>query len=210
MPRTLPRSVRGATKSRIVALLRSGSATAIELARALRLTGNAVRAHLAELERDGLVVVQERRPGKRKPSVVYALAPAGQALVSRAYVPLLSHLLQILEGRMGAADTKRLMRAAGADWAVGAGRPTGTLRERVEAATDVMRGLGAAADVRGSGRSLRIEGRGCPLSAVVGDHPEACSAVEALLGAVIAAPVREQCDHTAGAPPRCRFAVGRG
>lgn len=209
MSRTLPPSVRGRTKSRIVALLRAERATALELARALRLTGNAVRAHLAQLEQDGIVQAAERRPGRRKPSVVYALAPVGQGLVSRAYVPLLAHLLKVLESRRVAGETQRLMRAAGADWAAGLPRPDGALNARTAAAVDVMRGLGAAAEVKGSGRSLRIEGKACPLSAIVVDHPEACVAVESLMETLIDAPVREQCDHSAGVPPRCRFAVGR-
>lgn len=46
------------TRGRIVTLLRHSSHTVEELAEALDLTDNAVRAHLATLERDG--VVQQR------------------------------------------------------------------------------------------------------------------------------------------------------
>ena len=42
------------TRGRVVQLLRRASRTVEELARALELTDNAVRAHLATLERDGL------------------------------------------------------------------------------------------------------------------------------------------------------------
>ena len=43
------------TRGRVVNLLRGKSGTVIELAEALGLTDNAVRAHLLSLERDGLV-----------------------------------------------------------------------------------------------------------------------------------------------------------
>ena len=43
------------TRGRIIALLRPSSRTVNELAEALELTDNAVRAHLTALERDGLV-----------------------------------------------------------------------------------------------------------------------------------------------------------
>src|SRR5215471_5815189 len=50
------------TRGKIVTLLRRESQTVEELARALDLTDNAVRAHLMVLERDGLV----RQRGSRR------------------------------------------------------------------------------------------------------------------------------------------------
>ena len=43
------------TRGRVTTLLRQGDRTVEELAQALGLTDNAVRAHLVTLERDGLV-----------------------------------------------------------------------------------------------------------------------------------------------------------
>ncbi|HEY2823920.1 MAG TPA: ArsR family transcriptional regulator [Gemmatimonadales bacterium] len=209
MARGVPRSVLGGTKSRVVALLRRGSATALELARALRLTGNAVRAHLADLERDGLVVQAGIRRGRRKPAFLYALAADGQALVSRAYPPLLGRLLDVLEGLLSAKETARALRAAGARLALGFSKPTGAPRERAEGTIGVLRSLGAEARLAGSGRTLRIEGEGCPLSAIVDDHPQACLAIESLLETLLDLPVHEACVRGPGAPPRCRFSVGR-
>ena len=48
-------------------LLRTRDRTVNELAEELRLTDNAVRAHLASLERDRLVVHAGMKPGFRKP-----------------------------------------------------------------------------------------------------------------------------------------------
>src|SRR3712207_8581849 len=57
------------TRGQIVALLRRGTRTVEELAAALGLTDNAVRAHLAALERDGLVrQAGPPGPGARPPS----------------------------------------------------------------------------------------------------------------------------------------------
>src|ERR671928_1702040 len=61
------------TRGRIVALLRRTARTVDELAAALDLTDNAVRAHLATLERDGLVEQQGVRRGAGKPAAAYAL-----------------------------------------------------------------------------------------------------------------------------------------
>jgi len=60
------------TRGRVVTLLRRGGMTTDELAGALGLTDNAIRAHLATLERDGFVQAQgERRDGRiGKPATV--------------------------------------------------------------------------------------------------------------------------------------------
>ncbi len=56
------------TRGKIVTLLRRASRTVDELAQALDLTDNAVRAHLATLERDGFVQQRGERRGSGKPS----------------------------------------------------------------------------------------------------------------------------------------------
>ena len=54
------------TRGRIITLLRRAGRSVEELAQALDLTHTAVRAHLAALERDGLVQQRSERRGKRK------------------------------------------------------------------------------------------------------------------------------------------------
>jgi predicted ArsR family transcriptional regulator len=63
------------TRGQIVGLLRRGRRTVEELARALGLTDNAVRNHLATLERDGLV----RQDGVRRGPGAYAREKSGSA-----------------------------------------------------------------------------------------------------------------------------------
>jgi len=63
------------TRGRIVTLLRRNNHTVEELAQELALTDNAVRAHLATLERDGIVQQRGVRRGSGKPSYVYDLTP---------------------------------------------------------------------------------------------------------------------------------------
>src|SRR5947208_5500870 len=88
------------TRGRIIILLRRSSRAVDELAEALDLTHTAVRAHLAALERDGLVQQHSERRGSRKPSAVYDLAPAAEYLFPKAYGQLLDQLLEVLEVRM--------------------------------------------------------------------------------------------------------------
>ena len=76
------------TRGRIVTLLRCTGRTVEELARALGLTDNGVRSHLAILERDGIVRQHGTisHEGGGKPAYVYELTPeAEEDLFTKAY-----------------------------------------------------------------------------------------------------------------------------
>jgi hypothetical protein len=61
------------------------------------------------------------------------------------------------------------------------GRPSGTLRSRVMAASDLLNEqLGALTHVEQNGGYI-IPGEGCPLSALTGKHPTMCRAMESLV-----------------------------
>src|SRR5436189_4171855 len=77
------------TRGRIVTLLRRNNRTVEELAQELALTDNAVRAHLATLERDGIVQQRGARRGSGKPSYIYELTPEAEYLFPKAYGPVL-------------------------------------------------------------------------------------------------------------------------
>jgi predicted ArsR family transcriptional regulator len=197
------------TRGKIVALLRRGVGTVEELARALGLTDNAVRVHLATLERDGLVtqVGVRRGSGAGKPATLYELHPDADALLSRAYAPMLRAMLDAVAERMPAAEVEELMRDVGRRLAAQLGRDvSGGLHARVHAAAALLSALGGEAYVEKGDDSLQLRGHGCPLSAAVTPRAEVCRAVEALLSEVIGVGVQEHCDR--GARPRCCFQVG--
>ena len=62
-------------------------------------------------------------------------------------------------------------------------------------------------DVVESEDAITIRGYSCPLAAIVGDHPEACTVAEQLVSGVVGAKVIECCDRSG--PPRCSFRVLR-
>src|SRR5215472_196220 len=88
------------TRGKIVTLLRRGSRTVEELAEALNLTDNAVRAHLIALERDGLVQQRGQRRSSSKPASTYDLAQAAEDLFPKAYAQVLDQLLGVLGEQM--------------------------------------------------------------------------------------------------------------
>lgn len=196
------------TRGQIVGLLRRGERTVEELARALGLTDNAVRNQLAALERDALVrqAGVRRGGGAGKPAVLYELRPEAALLLSRAYPPVLSTVMDVLVEELPAERSEALLRQVGRRLArmVG-GRAMGDLDARIQAAADVLDALGGDVEIRRGEAEQRIEGSGCPLSAVVCHRPEVCQAVEALLTEVVGEPVRSCCQH--GDRPRCCFRI---
>jgi predicted ArsR family transcriptional regulator len=207
VPGEMSRRFLETTRGRVVTQLRRGPSAVEELARGLGLTDNAIRAHLATLERDGLVrqAGTRRGPGAGKPAVIYELAPDAEARFSRAYAPVLTALLEELTARLPPKQTETLLLTVGRRLGARAPRRTGTLEERVRDAVGLLNELGGDASVESGPSGLRIRGCGCPLSAAVARRPEACRAVEGLLSEIIGVPVVQCCKH--GPRPQCCFTI---
>jgi predicted ArsR family transcriptional regulator len=198
------------TRGQMISLLRRGARTVDELAGALGLTNNAIRNHLATLERDGIVRQEgvRRGPGAGKPAIVYQLDPDAEPLFSNAYAPVLGAVIDVLIKELPAAQADTVMRRVGHQLAAGVGgQAPGTLAARVKAAASVLTALGGEVEILDNGGSLSIRGCSCPLGATVAAHPEVCRAVETLVADVIGVPVRSTCEH--GDHPRCCFSVER-
>ena len=194
------------TRGRIVALLRRGERSVEELAQALGLTDNAVRAQLAQLERDGVVYpIGVRRDGTvGKPATLYGLGPQTSALFSSAYAPLLTSLLAELGERMPPRQLEALLRGAGRRLAPVLPAPA-SFDDRVRAGAGLLGDLGADADLVPTNEGYEIRGHGCVVADAVTSCPATCRAVEALLSEVIGVRVAERCDRAA--QPRCRFFI---
>lgn len=177
-----------------------------ELAEALRLTDNAVRAHLATLERDGLVRQGRERPGFRKPHFSYELTVEGEELFPKAYGPLLDRILAQFKERFSSAQLEAVLREVGRRLG-GSSRVShaNALEERLEQAIKVLASLGGQARIEREDGKVFIRGAGCPLSDVTANHAEMCRLVEALLGQIIDLPVHESCQR--GPSPHCCFEV---
>jgi predicted ArsR family transcriptional regulator len=193
------------TRGQIVAELRRSPRTVEELRKTIGITDNAVRAHLAALERDGIVHQASIRPSGRRPSIVYELTEAAERSFSRAYLPVLTRLVESLSERMSTDELDILLRDVGERLAREQPAMSGTLRERAEAAASVLTGLGGLAEVEETSDGLAIRGLSCPLADAVRSHPATCQAAQGLVSEIVGVPVIEACDK--GARPRCRFEI---
>jgi predicted ArsR family transcriptional regulator len=196
------------TRGQILGLLRCETRTVEEMAKALGLTDNAVRAHLATLERDGLVrqAGVRRGPGAGKPATLYELPIETEVGLSRAYPPILGALLEELVAQLPADRTAALLAGVGRRLARPLMPPaTASRSARIHAAVAVLNALGGVAELDESDGHAVIRGCGCPLAAAVARQPETCRAIETLVGEIVGAEVRQCCRH--GDRPSCCFEI---
>jgi predicted ArsR family transcriptional regulator len=194
------------TRGQIVTLLRRSGRTVEELARTLGLTDNGVRAHLAVLERDGIVRQRgsvRRGSGGGKPAYVYRLTEEAEDLFPKAYEPALRRLLDVLSERLGSGESEALLRSVGRRLAEE--HSTRADGARLESAVEVLNELGGLAELEEHDGGFVIRGYSCPLAGVTPDHPEVCRMVETLIAELAGVPVHERCDR--GERPRCCFEV---
>ncbi len=193
------------TRGRIIELLRQRSYTVNELAAALGLTDNTVRAHLATLERDGYVQQTGVRPGVRRPHHEFGITVAAERLFLEACEPVLDGLLTALEKRLAAEPLDEIVHQAGQAMAseytsaLAGMSPAERWREAAAAFARLgtLVSTGAGADV------AWMEASRCPVAEMVSHHTEVCSLMEAFLSGLVGQPVRNRCNR--GVEPKCRF-----
>src|SRR5689334_18449037 len=136
------------TRGQIVTHLRGSACTVDELSEKLNLTDNAVRAHLATLERDGLVRQSGLRRGPRKPHFTYVLTDEADKLFPKAYDALLNQLIAVLKHRLTPAEIEAVLREVGRAFAAEAPvRGDTTFESRVQSAVKVLEAIGGSAEV---------------------------------------------------------------
>jgi predicted ArsR family transcriptional regulator len=196
------------TRGQIVTLLRRANRTVEDLARALDLTDNGVRAHLAVLERDGIVRQRgsvRRSSGGGKPAYVYELTQEGEDLFPKAYEATLRRLLDILSDQLGPQESEALLRSVGRRLAEEHSTRADGAHARLETAVEVLNELGGLTELEERDGAVVIRGYSCPLAGVTPEHPEVCRMAEALVAEVAGVPVHEHCDR--GERPRCCFEI---
>src|SRR5215213_7647818 len=127
-------------RGRIVSLLQRGPLTVDDMASKLELSASGVRAQITAMERDGVVRRRGSRAGTTRPSRIFELTPEVEQLLSRAYIPLLTHLVDVFANDLPRRRMEKLLREAGRTLAVNLSsrRPAGALKTRVSAMSDLL------------------------------------------------------------------------
>lgn len=198
----------GGTRAQLLRLLRRSHRSINELATGLGITDNAVRTHIASMQRDGMVrsAGVERATGG-KPAQLYEITPEAEEMFPKAYGVVLNLLLEVLEEREGPQAVTDMLREVG-ERAAAVTAGSGALGDepRVRLAADVLRRLGGDVEIESTPEGWLLRGFGCPLSGVVSEHDQACALAETLVSRVSGLPARECCDRR-GERPRCSFAI---
>jgi predicted ArsR family transcriptional regulator len=197
------------TKGRIIeSLQRRGPLTAAELAVDHGLTPNAIRQHLARLERDGLVVEASERRGPTKPSLVFSLTTEGRRLFPQRSGVLLNALIEEIGQSEGPEKVRELFHNIGKRSA----RKFATRfegknpEERVAELTAILREQGVVADYERNGDGFILREHSCPFRETSTAHPEVCSVVHTLMEEVLPAKA-EQRSSIARGDALCEFSI---
>lgn len=170
------------SRKRVLAFLeRNQSATADEIARALRITPANARHHLSQLGGDGLVRETGTRPpvGRGRPPTVYRLG--GQVDEEHA-APVLGALLGLLENETGGNLPDGWVEPVSRRLAGPGLVPQGVhITRRLSAATERLNALKYNARWEAHAAGPRIVLGNCPYRSLVEDHPSLCRMDAALL-----------------------------
>jgi predicted ArsR family transcriptional regulator len=196
----------GETRSRLLRLVRGASRSINELADALDITDNAVRTHVAALERDGLVqqAGSDRTTGG-KPARLYELTAQAEELFPKAYALVLTEFVQAMRAERGDEAAVAWLRRVGRRLGANAAHAQADGPARVAAAAALLESIGGSVEVQESADGWTLRSHGCPLSGAVSEDPDVCALAESLVAEVTGRRVVEMCDKTAR--PRCAFQV---
>ena len=195
------------SRGRIVADLRRGPATISDLSERLQLSANAVRTQLAALERDRLVVSEAAAPSSvGKPPLRYRLTEDVSVLTPKAYDTLLDVVLTAARERVGPQRYGQILRDT-AQRLAGDRPAEGAFEARLASTRKLLASLGAQVEVERAGNKLRMLGTDCPLSSVVGTHPELCAVRAEVIGKRLGVAGAHCCDRSAPLPRCCFEAV---
>jgi predicted ArsR family transcriptional regulator len=198
----------GETRARLLRLVRGAALSIGELAPALGISENAVRAHVAAAERDGLVrPAGVRRETGGKPARLYELTPEAEELFPKAYALVFTELVRTLRDEEGDEAATERLRRVGRRLAAAATVRSADVGERVAAAAGLLESIGGAVEVVEEPHGWTIRGNGCPLSGLVTAEPAVCSLAESLVAEVTGRRVVESCQREDR--PRCGFRIPR-
>ena len=197
------------TKGQIVTLLRTTAMTVNELSEKLKLTDNAIRAHLMSLERDRLVEQKGTVKGFRKPHNAFGLTDEARHLFPKPYAFLFNKLVEVLKRALSPVAIEDTLRTAGNEIGKGvASKGKQDLHSRLNYALETLEGLGGAARVVNENGTVMIKSESCPFNEVVAQHPEVCKVAESMIEVIVGTEVKEICDRSAS--PKCCFRIGAG
>jgi DeoR family suf operon transcriptional repressor len=193
----------------LVALKRSGDATAEELAATLEISASAVRQHLRAMRSAGLIAARQDRGQPGRPADRYHATDITEPLFdttdSSLSVEILEHIEEEdpeLVNRVFERRRHRLVEGARDELS---GKSTA---ERVDVLTDLLDGQGYLADSEAADHDhYRINLHSCPMWAVASSYTQACTTELAVLRDLIPDARVERVTHKTAGAHTCTYEI---
>lgn len=157
--------------------LKEGTGTATQLAKALKVTSQAIRRHLRELEAEGLIEYNSVQQAMGRPKHIYQLSPKGRSLFPHRYgeftVSFLDTLVETVgEDRVSKVLEKQWQRKA-LEYRERVG--DGNLLDRVSKLVKIRQEEGYMAELHQKGQeNFILTEYNCAISEVAESYPSVC------------------------------------
>jgi predicted ArsR family transcriptional regulator len=199
------------TRMEVLEFLRRKQAASAEVISAqLGITPNAVRQHLASLEREGLVRSEPVRSKRGRPSLMFSLTDKADAVFPKRYGQLASMVLNELSEMGGPALLDELFQRV-------ADRYAGTIEgqmeglsfdEKLDRLVDWIGRAGTLAEKEETDEGTRVTIHNCPFRNTALKYPQVCTITPRLLVKLLDAQVSQDASiHRRD--PYCSFLVER-
>lgn len=205
----LPPGYRGLRGQILIELKQAAQGmTARDLVQRLGSSLNAVRHHLKDLEKEGVVIHQREQRGIGAPVHLHLLSAAGENLFPRRYEALLTDTLFQVQGRSGRPAVVEAMEQRYTTLAnrLQAELVDATGSERLERVARILVEEGYMAAWGESGGAIRLTEHNCAIKAVAERFPEICELEEQFLREVLAAGVKRQ-SHILSGCQACEYSI---
>jgi predicted ArsR family transcriptional regulator len=199
------------TRMDILELLRrKGRSSAETMAGDLGVTANAVRQHLTNLERDGLVVSQPERAGRGRPSLLFALTARADAVFPKRYGQLATMVLQEVQDMGGPEALDDIFARVAARHAGAMERDLEGLgfEQKLERVVSWIGRAGTLVEQSETREGVRVTIHNCPFRNTALKFPQVCTITPQLITRLTGAAV-SQSDSIHRRDPYCSFVVQR-
>jgi predicted ArsR family transcriptional regulator len=191
-------------------LRRKQAASAETIAAELDITANAVRQHLANLERDGLVRRESIRRKRGRPSLLFSLTDRADVYFPKRYGQLATMVLTELQDMEGPGVLDEVFRRIALRHAAAAAGEVRTLdtKSKIEWLVNWINRAGTLAETEECEEGVRITIHNCPFRNTALKFPQVCTITPQLIVEVLGAQV-SQASSIHRKDPHCSFVIQR-
>ena len=174
-------------------ILESGPASAVELAKRLKITPAGIRRHLDSLIDEGVLTSREpyqgaALKGRGRPSKVFVMTDSGREKFEHSYDDLAVAALKFMSSKNGAHLVKEFAQVRAAEIerkGLEIKNSNKSINEKSKALAKLLTKEGFAASTRKKGMGEEVCQHHCPIAHVASEFPELCEAETAAFSAIL-------------------------